>query len=198
MHPYTKRWGRIIETVRPIISHCACTYPIMYIHKSLVALTVLALAGIVISGMVLLYVQKKDAERNAANVVTPTLTPTPDTSLKHVPNEATRYCESNGGTVGIEKNDKGKEYGVCTFDDRGGICEEGAFLRDECPKGGLRIKNLSSKAGRFCLITGGEYSSSGIDEQGVERGRCLLPPDTECEVWAYYNGECSRPVTPTP
>jgi hypothetical protein len=53
-----------------------------------------------------------------------------------MPNPASENCVAQGGTVSIQKNTDGSEYGLCVFPD-GKQCEEWAMLRGECPVGGL-------------------------------------------------------------
>jgi hypothetical protein len=51
----------------------------------------------------------------------------------NLPNPASVYCEEQGGTLEIRRNESG-EFGVCIFAD-GSQCEEWAFFRGECTPG---------------------------------------------------------------
>ena len=54
-----------------------------------------------------------------------------------IANPASENCVKQGGTVSIQKNSDGSEYGLCKFAD-GKQCEEWAMQRGECPVGGSR------------------------------------------------------------
>lgn len=49
-------------------------------------------------------------------------------------NPASVFCEEQGGTLEIRTDEAG-QYGVCVFDD-GSECEEWAYYRGECARGG--------------------------------------------------------------
>jgi putative hemolysin len=75
----------------------------------------------------------------------PTATPqTPPTTAAtqppaaSLPNPASENCVKQGGTVSIQKNNDGSEYGLCVFPD-GKQCEEWAMQRGECPMGGIAV-----------------------------------------------------------
>jgi putative hemolysin len=79
----------------------------------------------------------------------PTATsPTPSTTVAtqppaaNLPNPASENCVKQGGTISIQKNSDGSEYGLCVFPD-GKQCEEWAMQRGECPVGGIQV------AGRY-------------------------------------------------
>lgn len=50
-----------------------------------------------------------------------------------VANPASVKCEQDGGTLAIQKDASGGEYGMCTFRD-GTVCEERAYFRGECTR----------------------------------------------------------------
>ena len=56
----------------------------------------------------------------------------------NLPNPASENCVKQGGTVSIQKNSDGSEYGLCVFPD-GKQCEEWAMQRGECPVGGIAV-----------------------------------------------------------
>jgi putative hemolysin len=67
---------------------------------------------------------------------TPVEQPTPTTTSEEMglPNPASVYCEEQGGTLEIQKDEAGAELGICKFND-GSQCEEWAFFRKECAPG---------------------------------------------------------------
>ncbi len=167
----------------------------MKLDKHVVYMTLAMLVGIVLAGLVVLYVQEKDSARRASEIQ-PSTTPTPDPTFLHVKNEASEYCTSQGGALKIEKNRQGKEYGVCVFppkDGVEGVCEEWALYKNKCPRGGLRIKSKVSDVVRYCVIAGGEYVGGMIDDQGNDKGKCYFYPKTECDIYDFFSGVC-KPV----
>lgn len=56
---------------------------------------------------------------------------TPQTNM---PNPASAFCETNGGTVDIRTDASGGQYGVCVFPDAS-ECDEWAYFRGECQPG---------------------------------------------------------------
>lgn len=169
----------------------------MKLDKQVVYMTLIMIFGIVIAGLIVLYVHERDMEKRASEIK-PTAAPTPteDPTLKHVRNDASDYCVSQGGEIRIEKNRQGREYGVCVFppkDGVEGVCEEWALYKDKCPKGGLRIKSKVSDVVRYCVIAGGEYVGGMIDDQGNDKGKCYFYPKTECDIYDFYSGAC-KPV----
>jgi putative hemolysin len=59
-------------------------------------------------------------------------------SAASIANPASENCVKQGGTVSIQKNSDGSEYGLCVFAD-GKQCEEWAMQRGECPMGGILV-----------------------------------------------------------
>ena len=55
----------------------------------------------------------------------------PPRSGAQLANPASRHCAEQGGTLVIERNPTGDQYGVCVFTDNY-QCEEWALLRGEC------------------------------------------------------------------
>lgn len=86
-------------------------------------------------------VATKKAEVNwrCTGAVVPANTPQ---SGGNAPNPASENCVKKGGTVSLQKNADGSEYGLCIFPD-GKQCEEWAMQRGECPVGGIPV------AGRY-------------------------------------------------
>lgn len=80
---------------------------------------------------------------------------------------------------------------MCLFDDNK-QCEEWALLRGDCPPGGIKVTGYVTPAARYCAITGGEYSVTANSNMENEQGICSFKNGKKCEVWEYFNGECSR------
>ena len=106
-------------------------------------------------------------------------------------NPASTNCAAKGGRLGIEKNPRGGEFGVCLFEDNR-QCEEWALLRGECPVGGLRVAGYATDAGRFCAISGGSYQVTANSNRSDEKGTCTLPGGRKCDAVAFFDGTCTR------
>jgi Tol biopolymer transport system component/putative hemolysin len=105
-------------------------------------------------------------------------------------NPASVNCAKQGGTLSIEEGGAGGQIGVCYFEDNR-QCEEWALLRGDCPVGGLKVTGYITPAARYCAITGGQYSITGKSGAEDEQGTCTFKDGSQCDVWAYYRGECS-------
>jgi putative hemolysin len=106
-------------------------------------------------------------------------------------NPASENCAARGGTLAIEKDASGGEYGVCSFADNR-QCEEWAMLRGECPVGGLRVTGYVTPAARYCAITGGRYTVTAASNTPEEQGTCALSKGRTCDARAYFAGSCPR------
>ena len=106
-------------------------------------------------------------------------------------NPASQNCVAKGGTVAIEKNPKGAEYGVCMFADNL-QCEEWAMLRGQCRTGGIKVTGYVTPAARYCAITGGTYRVVAASNTRAERGSCAFGNGKRCDAFAYYEGSCTR------
>ncbi len=115
---------------------------------------------------------------------------TPAPQIAQRANPASAHCIEVGGRLVIEKSPAGGEFGVCYFEDNH-QCEEWALLRGECPVGGRRITGYATQAGRYCVITGGQYTDVTGNDAADERGNCVLPGGKKCEAEAYYRGTCT-------
>lgn len=102
-------------------------------------------------------------------------------------NPASKNCLEQGGSLIIEKQPDGGEYGVCIFEDNR-QCEEWALFRGECPKGGVKITGYQTSAARYCAIRGGQYQAVQQGEEG--RGNCFLKDGNVCPTDKYYSGKC--------
>jgi putative hemolysin len=114
----------------------------------------------------------------------------PPGSTAKIANPASVHCIERGGTLQLE-NRPGGQYGVCVFADNR-QCEEWAMYRGECPVGGLRVTGYVTPAGRYCAISGGQYTVVAMSGTANEQGRCALPDGKVCAADAYYAGTCSR------
>jgi putative hemolysin/glutaredoxin len=106
-----------------------------------------------------------------------------------LPNPASVNCEEQGGTLQIETQPDGGQFGLCYFEDNR-QCEEWALFRGDCPVGGIDVSGYETEAGRFCAISGGMYAANGTDAANNEAGSCTLPDGTVCEAQAFYEGRC--------
>ncbi len=88
-------------------------------------------------------------------------------------NPASQHCVEQGGTLTIERNPGGGQYGVCTFSDNR-QCEEWALLRGECPTGGIRAAGYATLAARYCGITAAvtRWSRAAAPLMSRARARC--------------------------
>lgn len=106
-----------------------------------------------------------------------------------IANPASENCLAQGGTLSIETRGDGGQFGVCYFEDNR-QCEEWALLRAECPVGGVGVAGFATPAGRYCAITGGSYAASPGSSGDQEQGSCAFPDGSQCDAWAYFNGQC--------
>jgi putative hemolysin len=106
-----------------------------------------------------------------------------------LPNPASQFCVENGGELSIEESGSGGQFGVCTFQD-GKQCEEWALFRGECPMGGVDVSGYITPAGRFCAITGGEYTATANQGTADETGTCTFKNGKTCDASELYKGEC--------
>ena len=104
-------------------------------------------------------------------------------------NPASKNCVDKGGTLSVEQDPSGGQFGVCSFPENH-QCEEWAMLRGHCPVGGIRVTGFVTPASRFCGITGGQYSTTGESNTAVETGTCVLPSGEKCDADAYFRRTC--------
>jgi putative hemolysin len=107
----------------------------------------------------------------------------------YLPNPASVNCVKKGGRVVIEKRGDGGEYGMCLFEDNR-QCEEWAMFRGNCPVGGIKVTGYATPAGRYCAITGGEYTITANSNRENEQGTCSFKSGVKCDTWEYYDGRC--------
>lgn len=106
---------------------------------------------------------------------------TPSNSSE-ISNPASVNCTQKGGTLSIEKNGTGGEYGLCNFEDDMS-CEEWALLRGECPVGGVKTTGYDTIDQMYCAWTGGTTLA-------VPNSVCQLPNGTKCSTVDHYDGKC--------
>jgi putative hemolysin len=107
-----------------------------------------------------------------------------------IANPASVNCIKKDGTLSIQKRGDLGEYGICMFEDNQ-QCEEWAMFRGECPVGGVRVADYVTAAARFCVITGGTYSSTGKEKTEQEEGSCTFQNNI-CDAREYYKGTCNK------
>jgi len=106
-------------------------------------------------------------------------------------NPASQNCGAQGGTLTIEKNAKGDQFGVCLFADNM-QCEEWAMLRGDCRTGGIKVTGYVTPAARYCAIAGGTYAITSGSNTPKEHGTCTFKDGKSCDASAYFAGTCSR------
>lgn len=99
-------------------------------------------------------------------------------------NPASVNCAKNGGTLTIQTNGTGGQYGVCNFGD-GYACEEWAFFRGECKKPGVRTIGYDNQAQAYCALVGGQTLA-------VPNATCTFPDGSVCSDEALFNGTCQK------
>ena len=111
-------------------------------------------------------------------------------------NPASTHCLDQGGTLGIEKDGAGGQFGVCSFGDNR-QCEEWALLRGEGRAGGVKLTGYVRPAARYCALRGGSYQVlSGINT-AAEQGRCSFADGKACAATAYFDGLCAPATAAT-
>lgn len=105
-------------------------------------------------------------------------------------NPASKHCADQGGTLTIERNGGGAEFGVCTFADNL-QCEEWALLRGDCRAGGIKVTGYVTPAARYCALAGGAYADTSGGNT-PEQCTCTLKGGKTCQASAYFSGACSR------
>ncbi len=124
-----------------------------------------------------------------ATPAAPAASPADATPMPGIANPASVNCTKQGGTLSIQTNGTGGQYGVCLFEDNR-QCEEWALLRGDCPVGGLKITGYVTPAAQYCAITGGTYTVTGNSNTPNETGTCTLKDGKVCDSTAHWNGVC--------
>jgi len=105
-------------------------------------------------------------------------------------NPASQHCLAQGGSLLIESDGSGGQFGVCRFDD-GRQCEEWALLRGDCPGGGVRLDGLATPAARYCVLRGASYQALSGAGLPAEQGRCSFANGKACAAGAFFHGLCA-------
>ena len=120
----------------------------------------------------------------------PTPTASPPEEAPGLPNPASQFCVDQGYQSEI-RDEAGGQVGYCIFPD-GSECEEWAFYRGQCAPASegeaAPAAGIPNPASQFCVDRG--YQSEIRDEAGGQVGYCIFPDGSECEEWAFYQGEC--------
>jgi putative hemolysin len=130
-------------------------------------------------------VKTKTAEVNwrCTGAVPPAATQPP---AANIANPASENCVKQGGTVSIQKNSDGSEYGLCVFPD-GKQCEEWAMQRGECPVGGIPVAGnytaqlpAADAVGRVLVLDLLPDSKASLTTQFIGKGA----PTVDSGTWA--------------
>jgi putative hemolysin len=105
-------------------------------------------------------------------------------------NPASEHCLAQGGSLLIEADGSGGQFGVCRFDDDR-QCEEWALLRGDCPAGGLRVTGYATPAARYCVLRGASYQVLSASKLPGEQGRCSFADGKSCAAGAFFSGLCA-------
>jgi putative hemolysin len=105
-------------------------------------------------------------------------------------NPASQHCLAQGGSLVIESDGSGGQFGVCRFDDNR-QCEEWALLRGDCPAGGVRITGYVTPAARYCVLRGASYQVLSASNLPSEQGRCSFADGKSCAAGAFFTGLCA-------
>lgn len=104
-----------------------------------------------------------------------------------VANPASLNCIKQGGTLKIEKNGAGSEYGLCYFEENR-ACEEWALMNGNCPVGGRKTTGFDTIDQNYCAWSGGETLAT-------KNSVCTLKSGQKCSTLDFYNGKCPVPVS---
>lgn len=149
----------------------------MRINKSvyfIIAAVILATAGIILSFY-----------SNRAPAVQPPMSPSPIQSAT-LANPASVYCREQGGKSQIITAADGSQSGDCVFSD-GSKCDEWAFFRHECQKGGQA--NFSQQ-GKYLVIDGRPVFSYQEPGKPVVRLDIFFAVESICD-FGKGEGKCN-------
>ncbi len=114
-----------------------------------------------------------------------------ETETPNMANPAAVFCKEQGYDYEIRTDESGNEYGVCIFPD-GSECDAWAYYESKCEPGSTETEesaDMPNPAAVYCKDQGYEYEIR-TDENGGQYGVCIFPDGSECDEWAYYEGEC--------
>ena len=119
--------------------------------------------------------------------------------VANLANPASENCVTQGGTVSIQKNSDGSEYGLCIFPD-GKQCEEWAMLRGECPVGGISVVGryttqlpAADAAGRVMELELLPDNTAKLTSQFIGKGASTI----ESGTWAQPGKDIVVTINPT-
>lgn len=107
-----------------------------------------------------------------------------NTTSNQLANPASVNCLKVGGSLIIEKNGTGGEYGLCYFKDNR-ACEEWALMRGECPVGGMKTTGFDTIDQKYCVWSGGQTFA-------VLNSICTFKNGLKCSTLDFFNGKCSQ------
>lgn len=107
-----------------------------------------------------------------------------DATNAAIANPASVNCAKLGGTLSIEKDGTGAEYGLCQLGS-GYACEEWALLRGDCPKTGVKTTGYDNIEEKYCAWLGGKTLA-------VTNATCTFDDGSVCNDIALYNGQCHK------
>ncbi|MEI6378944.1 MAG: DUF333 domain-containing protein [Candidatus Falkowbacteria bacterium] len=108
---------------------------------------------------------------------------TPAATTTQMANPASLNCTKVGGTLAMQKNPSGGEYGLCYFEDNR-ACEEWALMRGDCPLGGVKTTGYDTEDQKYCAWTGGQTFA-------VANSVCTFKDGSKCPTLDFYNGTCA-------
>lgn len=126
---------------------------------------------------------KNQSQTQDPQVITKDSFSKPTTQSETLANPASVNCAQKGGILKIMKNGSGAEFGLCQFEDDQ-ACEEWAFMRGQCPPGGVKTIGFDNDAQAYCAWLGGQTEAS-------ESAVCALPDGKSCSVDTLWNGQCN-------
>jgi putative hemolysin len=129
----------------------------------------------------------------------PTQTPAPAASQAALPNPASEFCETSGGSLEIRTAADGSQTGVCVFAD-GSECEEWVYFRGECGPGGApgaqaapAIETVSALPLTVLTLKNSMYHSPDWGDFQLVEGVFLRPPQAPGESAEIYKTEFREP-----
>jgi len=103
-----------------------------------------------------------------------------------IANPASVYCQKEGGSLEIRKDENGGEYGVCIFENRK-ECEEWAFFRGECKKEEVK-DNFCGRSTYGKCDSNSDCIVGGCSGQ-ICQAKSEEPIVSTCEYTDCYNAE---------
>lgn len=114
---------------------------------------------------------------------------TPSSGEANMPNPASVYCESQGGTVEIRTAEDGSQYGICVFSS-GEECDEWAYYRGECGPSAESTQPIpgdvvSARDAALSFVS--EHFGDEAPGQGLTwKGEVTTPADLVGAVWYRF------------